>query len=162
MGNSNQSAGKWSWEFVPPGTSTDFDHSAVELLDKSHFELAHDQRLYKMPQTKAALQKHKHHIETLARGAKHERDYVLKTAPASLDPLLHSIAVDVVNGKLRLPAAHRTKPKIDGLVRFAGASPDQQKRMLRPLKNGQHGSGFLSFLGPVLGAIAQPLLSLLK
>ena len=115
-----------------------------------------------MPQTKSALQKHKHHLETLARGAKHERDYVLKTAPATLDPLLHSIAVDVVNGKLRLPAAHRTKPKVDGLVRFAGATVDQRRKMLRPLKNGQHGADFMSFLGPVLGAIVQPLLSLLK
>ena len=115
-----------------------------------------------MPLTKAALRKHRHHIETLARGVKHERDYVLKTAPASLDPLLHSIAVDVVNGKLRLPAAHRTKAKVDGLIRFAKAPADQRKRMLRPLKNGQHGSGFLSFLAPILGAIAQLLLSLFK
>ena len=115
-----------------------------------------------MPYTKAALLKHKHHIETPARGAKHERDYVLETAPASLDPLLHSIAVDVVNGKLRLPAAHRTKRKIDGLVRFAKAPAVQRRKMLRPLKNGQHGAGFLSFLGPVLGAIAQPILSLFK
>ena len=115
-----------------------------------------------MPQTKAALRKHKHHIETLARGAKHERDYVLRTAPASLDPLLHSIAKDVVNGQLHLPTTHRTEPKIDGLVRFARATAVQRKKMLRPLKNGQHGAGFLSFLGPVLGAIAQPLLALLK
>ena len=115
-----------------------------------------------MPQTKAALRKHKHHLETLARGAKHERDYVLKTAPASLDPLLQSIAQDVVSGRLKLPAAHRTKPKVDGLVRFAGASADQRRKMLRPLKNGQHGAGFLSFLAPLLGAIAQPLLSLLS
>ena len=86
---------------------------------------------------------------------------MLKTAPASLDPLLHSIAVDVVNGKLRLPAAHRTKPKVDGLFRFARGSADQRRKMLRPLKNGQHGAGFLSFLGPVLGAIAQPLMGLL-
>ena len=87
---------------------------------------------------------------------------MLKTAPASLDPLLHGIAVDAVNGRLRIPTAHRTKPKIDGLVRFAGAPAQTRKRMLRPLANGQHGSGFLSFLPAVLGAIAQPLLSLLK
>jgi hypothetical protein len=118
--------------------------------------------LFKMPQTKSALRKHKHHLETLARGAKHEREYVLKTAPASLDSLLHSIAVDAVNGKLHLPGAHCTKAKVDGLKRFAGAKADQRRRMLRPMKNGQHGSGFLSFLGPVLGAIAQPLLSLFK
>ena len=79
-----------------------------------------------MTQTKSALRKHKHHIETLARGAKHERDYVLRTAPASLDPLLHSIAVDAVNGRLRIPTAHRTKTKIDGLVRFARAPADQR------------------------------------
>ena len=115
-----------------------------------------------MPQTKAALQKHKHHIETLARGAKHERDYVLRTAPASLDPLLHSIAGDAVNGRLRIPAAHRTKTKIDGLVRYARAPADQRRKMLRPLKNGQHGAGFLSFLAPLLGAIAQPILGLLN
>ena len=115
-----------------------------------------------MPQTKAALLRHKHHLETLARGAKHERDYVLKTAPGSLDPLLHSIAMDVVNGRLTLPVAHRSKQKVDGLVRFARADPDRRKKMLRPLKNGQHGAGFLSFLAPLLGAIAQPLLSLLK
>ena len=94
---------------------------------------------------------------TLANGAKHERDYVLKTAPASLDPLLHSIAVDVVNGKLRLPAAHRTKHKVDGIIRFAGANAAQRKRMLRP---SQHGGGFLSFLGPVLGTIGQSVLDL--
>ena len=87
---------------------------------------------------------------------------MLKTAPASLDPLLHSIAQDVVNGRLRIPAAHRTKTKIDGLVRFARAKADQRRKMLRPLKNGQHGAGFLSFLAPVLSAIAGPLLSLLK
>ena len=111
--------------------------------------------------TKAALNKHRHHLETLARGSKHERDYVLKTAPASLDSLLHSIAVDTVNGRLNLPAAHRTKTKVDGIIRFAKAPVDKRKRMLRPLKNGQHGSGFLSFLAPVLSAIAQPLLSLI-
>ena len=111
-----------------------------------------------MPQTRALLQKHKHHIETLARGAKHERDYVLRTAPASLDPLLHSIAVDAVNGRLRIPTAHRSKTKIDGLVRFARAPADQRKKMLRPLKNGQHGTGFLSFLAPVLGSLAQTVL----
>ena len=115
-----------------------------------------------MPQTNSALRKHKHHLETLARGAKHERDYVLWTAGTSLDPLLHSIAVDTVNGRLRIPTAHRTKTKIDGLGRFARAPADQRRKMLRPLKNGQHGAGFLSFLAPVLGAIAQPLLSLLK
>ena len=115
-----------------------------------------------MPQSKASLLKHKHHLETLARGAKHERDYVLKTAPASLDTLLHSIAVDTVKGKYKLPKEHRTQPKINGLIRFAESSPDKRKKMLRPLKNGQHGSGFLSFLAPVLGAIAQPILSLLK
>ena len=115
-----------------------------------------------MPPTKAALKKHRHHIETLARGARHEVDYVLKTAPASLDPLLHSIAQDVVSGRLHLPKTHRTKPKVDGIVRFARATADQRKKMLRPLKNGQHGAGFLSFLAPVLGAIAQPLLALLK
>ena len=112
--------------------------------------------------TKAALNKHCHHIETLARGSKHERDYVLKTAPASLDSLLHSIAVDTVNGRLNLPTAHRSKQKVEGLIRFANAPVTERKKMLRPLKNGQHGSGFLSFLAPVLGAIAQPLLSLIK
>ena len=114
-----------------------------------------------MPQTRSSLRKHKHHLETLARGAKHEREYVLKTAPAGLDPLLHSIAVDAVNGRLRIPTAHRTKAKIDGLVLFARAPAGQRRNMLRPLKNGQHGAGFLSFLAPVLGAIAQPLLGLL-
>ena len=114
-----------------------------------------------MLQTKAALQKHAHHLLTLSQGSKAEREHVLKTAPASLDPLLHSIAVDVVNGKLRLPAAHRTKTKIDGLIRYANeASADKRKRMLRPLKNGQRGSGFLSVLGNVLGAVASPLLSI--
>ena len=112
--------------------------------------------------TKAALSKHCHHLETLARGSKHERDYVLKTAPASLDSLLHSIAVDTVNGRLNLPTAHRSTQKVEGLIRFAKAPVDKRKKMLRPLKNGQHGSGFLSFLAPVLGAIAQPLLSLIK
>ena len=110
-----------------------------------------------MPQTRAALNKHRHHLETLYRGSKPEREYVLKTAPASLDTLLHSIAVDTVNGRLNLPAAHRSKQKVEGLIRFAKAPADKRKKMLRP----QHGSGFLSFLGPLLGAIAQPLLSLI-
>ena len=114
-----------------------------------------------MPPSKSALSKHKHHLETLARGAKHERDYVLRTAPASLDPLLHSIAQDVVSGRLNLPAAHRTKPKVDGLVRFAGATAADRKRMLRPRKNGQRGAGFIETLAPILGAIAGPLLALL-
>ena len=91
---------------------------------------------------------------TLADGAKHEREYVLKTAPASLDPLLQSIAVDVVNGKLRLPAAHRTKRKVDGIIRLAGANVDQRKRMLR----GQHGSGLFSLIIPALGAIGKAIL----
>ena len=104
-----------------------------------------------MPQTrKAALQKHKQHIETLADGAKHERDYVLKTAPASLDPLLHNIAVDAVNGVVPIPQKHRTESKIDDLVKFANADAAQRKRILRPLKNGQHGSGFITSLGPCL------------
>ena len=112
-----------------------------------------------MPITKALLQKHKHHIETLARGAKHERDYVLKTAPPSLDPLLHSIAIKAVNGQLSIPTEHRTKTKIDGLVRYAKTpSAAQRRKMLRPLKNGQHGTGFLSFLAPVLGSLAQTVL----
>ena len=111
-----------------------------------------------MPQNKAALQKHRHHLETLARGAMHERDYVLKTATASLGLLLHCIAVDVVNGRLSLPATHLTKHKVDGHIRYANAPASQQKRMLRPLKNGQYGGGFLA---PVLGAIAQMLFGLL-
>ena len=114
-----------------------------------------------MPQSKSTLRKHKHHLLTLARGAKHERDFVLRTAPASLDPLLHSIAQDVVSGRLNLPAAHRSKPKINGLVRFAGASAADRKRMIRPRKNGQKGAGFIETLAPLLGAIAQPLLALL-
>ena len=54
--------------------------------------------------TKAGLRKHshKHLLGTLARGVKHERDYVLKTAPPSLDSLLHIIAKDIVNGKLTI------------------------------------------------------------
>ena len=40
-----------------------------------------------MPITKALLTKHKHHIEILARGKPHERAYVIKTAPASLEPI---------------------------------------------------------------------------
>ena len=115
-----------------------------------------------MPQSKSALQKHRHHIETLARGAKHERDYVLKTAGASLDPLLQSIAVDAVNGRLRIPTVHRTKSKIDDLVKFANADAAQRKRMLRPLKNGQRGAGFITSLGPVLGAVGQSSMSLFK
>ena len=79
-----------------------------------------------MSQTKIALNKHRHYLETLTRGAKHERDYVLRTAPANLDPLLHSIAVDVVKGKINLHVAHQTKTKIDALVRFAGAPADQR------------------------------------
>ena len=112
--------------------------------------------------SKDVLKKHRHHLETFYRGAKHERDYVLKTAPASLDNVCHAIAVDAVRGKIPVPAAHRTKNKIDGLVRYANASADKRKKMLRPLKNGQHGSGFLSFLAPVIGALAQPLLSLIS
>ena len=111
-----------------------------------------------MPITRAALRKHKHHIETLARGAKHERDYVLKTAPPSLDPLLHSIAIKAVNGQLPIPTEHQTKTKIDGLVCYARAPAAQRRKMLRPLKNGQHGAGFLSFLAPVLGSLAQTVL----
>ena len=53
--------------------------------------------IHKMTQSKSALQRHRHHIETLARGAKHERDYVLKTAGAGLDPLLHLGATDLKN-----------------------------------------------------------------
>ena len=115
-----------------------------------------------MPVTRAALRKHKHHIETLARGKPYERAFVLKTAPASLDPLLHSIAVDAVNGRLHIPVAHRTKTKIDALVRYANAPADRRRKMLRPQKNGQHGAGlFTSIPAPVLGAIAQPILGLL-
>ena len=43
---------------------------------------------------------------------------MLKTALKSLDLLLYSIAVNVVNGKLRLPVTHRTKLKVDMLVQF--------------------------------------------
>ena len=108
-----------------------------------------------MPQTRAALRKHKHHIETLARGKPHERDYVIKTAPASLEPLLHNIAVKAVNGRLHIPVAHRTKTKIDKLVLYANAPADQRRKMLHP---NQHGSGILTAL---LGAIAGPILGLL-
>ena len=108
-----------------------------------------------MPVTRAALQKHKHHLLTLARGKPHERDYVIKTAPASLEPLLHSIAIEAVNGRLHIPVAHRTKTKIDKLSRYAGSPADQRRKMLRP---SQHGSGILTAL---LGAIAGPVLGLL-
>ena len=87
---------------------------------------------------------------------------MLKTAPSTLDPLLHSNAVDVVTGKLHLPTSHHTKPKIDVLLCFAGAKVDQCRKKYRLTKNGQRGGRFLSFLGPVLEAIAQLLLSLLK
>ena len=115
-----------------------------------------------MPPTKASLQKHSHHLLTLAQGAKHERDYMLKHAPASLDPLLHSIAKDVVSGMLSLPKQHRTNSKIDGLIKFANAPAGQRKRMLRPSKNGQHGTGLLSFLGPLLGEVGSTLLGMFK
>ena len=99
------------------------------------------------PPAQNQVRKHKHHLQTLATGAKHEREYVLKTAPASLDPLLHKIAVEAVNGNLRIPTKHRTKTKIDGLTRYARwESAADRKRMVRPQKNGQTGKGFLSFL----------------
>ena len=89
-----------------------------------------------MPVTRAALQKHKHHLETLARGKPHERDYVIKTAPASLESLLHSIAVDAVKGRRAIPDIHRTKTKIDKLVRYASSPADQRRKMLRPNQHG--------------------------
>ena len=112
-----------------------------------------------MPQTRAALLKHQHHLMTLANGAKHERDYVLKTAPASFNTLLHSIAMDVVNGKLSIPPTHRTKPKIDGIVRFAGANVDQRKRMLRG--RNQHGAGWIGALGAIGNFVRKKMLGAL-
>ena len=108
-----------------------------------------------MPQTKALFLKHKHHIITLAQGKPHERAYVIKTAPASLEPLLHKIAVNAVEGRVHIPVAHRTKAKIDKLVRYASSPAEQRRKMLRP---NQHGSGILTAL---LGAIAGPVLGLL-
>ena len=108
-----------------------------------------------MPITKALLRKHKHHIETLARGKPHERAYVIKTAPASLEPLLHNIAVEAVKGRVHIPVVHRTKSKIDKLVRYANAPADQRRKMLHP---NQSVSGILTAL---LGAIAGPVLGLL-
>ena len=110
-----------------------------------------------MPPTKAALRKHRRHLLMLAAGVKHERDYVLKTALDSLEPLLHSIAVDAVNSKLHIPVTHRPK-----LVRYANATADERKRMSRPYKKGQHGSGLLSFLGSFLGELGSTVLGLFK
>ena len=107
--------------------------------------------------TKAGLRKHKHHLETLAKGVKHERDYVLKTAPPSLDPLLHSIAKDIVNGKLTIPKAHRTKPKVDAILKYASTSTTANRRKM--LRGDQKGSGFnWKSLGNILSTIAIPLL----
>lgn len=113
-----------------------------------------------MSPTKLALRKHKHHLETLARGVKHERDYVLKTAPDSLDSLLHSIAQDVVNGRLTIPKVHRTKPKVDAILKFASTSSNGDRRKM--LTGDQKGSGFnWKSLGNILSTIAMPLLSLI-
>ena len=113
-----------------------------------------------MSPAKSTLRKHKHHLETLARGVKHEREYVLKTAPASLDSLLHSIAQDIVNGKLTIPKNHRTKPKIDAILKFATTpSANDRKKMLR---GNQKGGGFnWKTLGNILSTIAMPLLALI-
>ena len=113
-----------------------------------------------MSPTKTSFRKHKHHLETLARGVKHEQNYVLKTAPASLDPLLHSIAQDVVNGKLTLPKAHRTKPKVEAILKFASVSSTADQRKM--LREGQKGSGFnWKSLGNILRTIAIPLLAMI-
>ena len=89
-------------------------------------------------------------------GTKSERDYVLKTAPESLNSILHVIAMKLVNGKLHLPKVQQTKPKIDGVIRFDNATVDKRKSMLRPRRNGQHGAGFMSFFAPVLARVAEP------
>ena len=101
-----------------------------------------------------AIAKHAQDLRELADAGPRKRALILANAPPSLHRALGDVAHLVLEQKVGVPAEHidETNEHIEDIQEFADAPTHEKEQML------QTGSGFLSILGPILGAVAQPIL----
>ena len=101
-----------------------------------------------------SIAKHAKDLHSLADAGPRQRDHILVNAPPTLHRALGDVANLVLEHKIGIPAEHvdEANEHLEDIQEFADAPTHKKERML------QTGSGFLSILGPILGAIAQPIL----
>ena len=100
------------------------------------------------------MAKHAKDLHTLADAGPRKRSNILANAPPTLHKALGDVAQLVLDHKIVIPAEHvdEANAHIEDIREFADAPTYGKEQML------QTGSGFLSILGPIRGAIAQPIL----
>ena len=101
-----------------------------------------------------AIAKHAQDLHKLADAGPRQRVHILADALPSLHRALGDVAHLVLEQKVGVPAEHidETNEHIEDIREFADAPTHEKEQML------QTGSGFLSILAPILGAVAQPIL----
>ena len=101
--------------------------------------------------------KHAKDLWKLAKASPRKSRKILANAPPTLHQALGDVARLVLDRKLGVPEEHldETNEHIHDMQEFVDAPLHEKRQIL------QTGSGFLSTMGTVLGAVAKPILSLL-
>ena len=101
-----------------------------------------------------SIAKHAKDLHSLTDAGPRKRRQILANAPPTLHRALGDVAQLVLDHKIGIPAEHvdEANTQIEDIQEFAAAPIHGKEQML------QTGSGFLSILGSVLGAVAQLIL----
>ena len=101
-----------------------------------------------------SIAKHAKDLHDLADAGTHKRRQILANAPPTLHRALGDVAQLVLDRKIGIPEEYvdEANTHIEDVRAFAAAPIHEKEQML------QTGSGFLSILGSVHSAVAQPIL----